>query len=92
MQGGSALSAALESTGQFPHLVVRMFKVGEDSGKLNEALENIGYFYDREVDNSVQSMIGLIEPTLTVLIGSIVLWVVIGIMGPIYDSFGTLGV
>ena len=37
-------------------------------------------------------MIGLMEPTLTVLIGSIVLWVVIGIMGPIYDSFGTLGV
>lgn len=91
VQGGAALSAALESTGQFPHLVVRMFKVGEDSGKLNDALENIGYFYDREVDNSVQSMIGLMEPTLTVLIGSIVLWVVIGIMGPIYDSFGTLG-
>jgi len=91
VQGGSTLSAALESTGQFPHLVVRMFKVGEDSGKLNDALENIGYFYDREVDNSVQSMIGMMEPTLTVMIGSIVLWVVVGIMGPIYDSFGNLG-
>jgi len=69
VQGGSSLSAALESTGQFPHLVVRMFKVGEDSGKLGEALDNIGYFYDREVDNSVQTMIGMMEPALTVLIG-----------------------
>lgn len=92
VQGGASLSAALESTGQFPHLVVRMFKVGEDSGKLNDSLENIGYFYDREVDNSVQSMIGMMEPGLTVLIGAIVLWVVVGIMGPIYDSFGKLGV
>ena len=92
VQGGSSLSAALEATGQFPHLVVRMFKVGEDSGKLNEALENIGYFYDREVDNSVQAMIGMMEPALTVMIGAIVLWVVIGVMGPIYDSFGTLGI
>jgi len=91
VQGGSSLSAALESTGQFPHLVVRMFKVGEDSGKLGEALDNIGYFYDREVDNSVQTMIGMMEPALTVLIGGIVLWVVVGVMGPIYDSFGNLG-
>jgi len=91
VQGGSSLSAALESSGQFPHLVVRMFKIGEDSGNLNEALENIGYFYDREVDNAVQTMIGMMEPALTVMIGGIVLWVVVGVMGPIYDSFGNLG-
>ena len=91
VQGGSSLSAALNQTGQFPHLVVRMFKIGEDSGKLNEALENIGYFYDREVDNSVQQMIGRIEPALTVAIGGLVLWVVVGVLGPTYDSIGAVG-
>jgi type IV pilus assembly protein PilC len=91
VQAGSSLSAALKATGQFPHLVVRMFRIGEESGKLNEALQNIGYFYDREVDNSVQRLIGMIEPALTLVVGAIVLWVVVGVIGPIYDSIGALG-
>ncbi len=91
VQSGSSLSASLESTGQFPHLVVRMFKIGEESGKLNDALENIGYFYDREVDNAVTSMISSIEPALTIAIGAVVLWVVLGVLGPIYDNFGNMG-
>ena len=91
VQCGMSLSASLKATGQFPQLVVRMFKIGEDSGKLNEALENVGYFYDREVDNSVQKLIAMIEPMLTIVVGLIVLWVVVGVMGPIYDSIGTSG-
>jgi type IV pilus assembly protein PilC len=89
--GGSSLSESLDATGQFPHLVVRMFKIGEDTGKLNEALENIGYFYDREVDNSVRQMIGLIEPALTITVGGIVLWVAVGVLGPVYDNIGAVG-
>ncbi len=91
VQCGMSLSASLKATGQFPQLVVRMFKIGEDSGKLNEALENVRYFYDREADNSVQKMIAVIEPVLTILVGLIVLWVVVGVMGPIYDSIGASG-
>jgi type IV pilus assembly protein PilC len=91
IQAGSSLSNALNATGQFPHLVVRMFRIGEETGKLDEALENIGYFYDREVDNAVQRMIGMIEPGLTLVIGAVVLWVVVGVIGPIYDSIGSLG-
>jgi type IV pilus assembly protein PilC len=91
VQGGTSLSRSLEATGQFPHLVVRMFKVGEDSGRLNEAVNNIGYFYDRDVDNSVRRMIGMIEPGLTIVVGGLVLWVVLGVLGPVYDSIGTVG-
>jgi type IV pilus assembly protein PilC len=89
--GGRSLSESLDATGQFPHLVVRMFKIGEDTGKLNQALENIGYFYDREVDNSVRQMIGMIEPALTITVGGIVLWVAVGVLGPVYDNIGAVG-
>jgi type IV pilus assembly protein PilC len=92
VQAGSTLSVALKATGQFPHLVVRMFKIGEESGNLNDALGNVSYFYDREVDDSVQRMIGMIEPALTIAIGAVVLWVVVAVIGPLYDSISTVGI
>lgn len=87
---GSSLTAALRLTGQFPNLVTRMFKVGEESGNLNEALENINYFYDREVNDSVDRMVALIQPAMTFILGGIVLWVVAAVFGPLYETFSSM--
>lgn len=84
---GSSLTASLRVSNQFPNLVVRMFKIGEDSGNMSEALENVSFFYTREVNDSVDGMIALIQPALTVVMGMLIFWVIAAVFGPIYNSF-----
>ena len=84
---GRSLTDSLRISNQFPSLVVRMFKVGEDSGNMNDSLENINFFYNREVNDSVDKMVGMIQPTLTVVMGLLIFWVISAIFGPLYESF-----
>lgn len=90
VQNGEPLSDAMRNSGQFPSLVLRMVKIGEDSGNLGGVLGNVTDFYDKDVDDGIDSMIGMIEPAMTVISGVIMGWIVIGVMGPIYDSLGNL--
>ena len=90
VQNGEPLSDAMRNSGQFPSLVLRMVKIGEDSGNLGGVMGNVTDFYDKDVDDGIDAMIGLIEPAMTVISGVIMGWIVIGVMGPIYDSLGNL--
>jgi len=90
VQNGEPLSQAMRNSGQFPSLVCRMVKIGEDSGNLGGVMDNVTGFYDKDVDEAIDGMIGMIEPALTVISGIIMGWIVIGVMGPIYDSISTL--
>jgi type IV pilus assembly protein PilC len=90
--GGNSLTDSLRLSSQFPTLVVRMFKVGEDSGNMNDALENVNFFYNREVNDSVDKMVGMIQPTLTIVMGLLIFWVISAIFGPLYDSFSKMNV
>ena len=83
---GSTLTAALRASNQFPNLVIRMFKVGEESGNMKDALENVNFFYDREVNDAVDSIIGFIKPAMTVFLGLILAWIAIAMFGPLYDT------
>jgi type IV pilus assembly protein PilC len=87
---GNSLTSSLRLSNQFPNLVVRMFKVGEDSGNMKEALENVNFFYQREVNDSVETMVGAIQPILTVVMGMIIFWVIAAIFGPLYESFSKM--
>jgi type IV pilus assembly protein PilC len=87
---GSSLTQSLQKSNQFPNLVVRMFKVGEDSGNMNETLENVNFFYSREVNDSVDSMVGFIQPALTLFMGVLVFWVISAVFGPLYQSFSKM--
>lgn len=84
---GNNLTNSLRISNQFPTLVIRMFKVGEDSGNMNEALVNVKFFYDREVSDSVDAMVGMISPTLTIVMGGLIFWVIAAVFGPLYQSF-----
>ena len=88
---GNSLSSAVEQAQLFPPLVLRMVKMGEDIGKLDEALENVTYFYNREVNEAVDRLQTLIEPAMTVILGLILGWVMLSVLGPIYDTIGNLG-
>ena len=87
---GNSITSSLRLSQQFPNLVVRMFKVGEDSGNLNEALENINFFYNREVNDSVDALVGSIQPILTVVMGGLIFWIIAAVFGPLYQSFSKM--
>lgn len=91
VQEGAALSAALKASGEFPTLVVRMVKIGEESGNLTSVLSQVSEFYDKDVNEAIDAMIEMIEPTLTVILGGMILWIAAAVFGPIYDSIGTMG-
>jgi type IV pilus assembly protein PilC len=67
-----------------------MIKIGEDSGNLGGVLDNVTDFYDKDVDEAIDAMIGMIEPAMTAISGIIMAWIVVGVMGPIYDSLSNL--
>ena len=87
---GNNLTNSLRISSQFPTLVIRMFKVGEDSGNMNDALTNIKFFYDREVSDAVDAMVGMISPTLTMVMGALIFWVIAAVFGPLYQSFANM--
>jgi type IV pilus assembly protein PilC len=82
---GKNVTAAFQEVGLFPPLVVRMLRVGESTGALDTALLNVSYFYNREVRESIAKIQVLIEPALTVFLGVILGWVMLSVLGPIYD-------
>lgn len=87
---GNSITSSLRLSNQFPNLVVRMFKVGEDSGNMKEALENISFFYDREVNDAVDGLVGSIQPIMTVVMGGMIFWIIAAVFGPLYQSFSKM--
>ncbi len=92
VQAGEPLSRAFNLSGEFPSLVVRMVKIGEESGNLTPVLEQVSGFYTKDVDESVQAMITSIEPTLTSILGAMILWIAAGVFGPIYEMMAKLDI
>jgi len=90
ISAGHLMSESFHNAGLFPLLVVRMIRIGENTGKLDKALLNISYFYDRDVNDAMQKMLKMIEPTLTVLLGAILGFIMYSVLGPVYDSFSKL--
>ena len=82
---GESITNAFQSTSIFPPLVIRMLHVGESAGALDRSLINIGYFYNRDVRESVERLQSIIEPLMTLIIGAVMGWIMISILGPIYD-------
>ena len=87
---GDPISVALNKCGQFPSMVVRMVRVGEESGNLSEVLDQVAEFYTNDVDEEVQKVITMIEPSLTAILGVMILWIAVGVFGPIYSSFESI--
>lgn len=87
---GQSLAKAISNSGYFPSLVVRMFKVGEESGNMSDALQNIQFFYDREINDSIDRLVGMIQPALTIVMGAMITWVTVAVFGPIYGSFSNI--
>jgi type IV pilus assembly protein PilC len=90
INAGDSMSDSFHNAGLFPPLVVRMIKVGENTGALDKSLLNVSYFYDRDVNELMQKMLKLLEPALTVVLGLILAFIMMSVLGPVYDSFGKM--
>lgn len=88
VHAGAPISQAFNISGEFPSMVVRMVKIGEESGNLTAVLDQVSEFYTKDVDEAIDSMIELIQPTLTVILGLVIAWIAAGSLGPIYINLG----
>jgi type IV pilus assembly protein PilC len=87
---GQNITVAFQNVGLFPPLVIRMLRVGENTGSLDTALTNVGYFYNRDVRESIARVQAMIEPAMTMIVGLILGWVMLAVLGPIYDTISKL--
>ena len=87
---GSSISEAFKNIGIFPPLVVRMLRVGESSGQMDKSLNNVSYFFDRDINDSIEKMEPVLQTGLMASIGIIVMWLALSVLGPIYDTISTI--
>lgn len=89
VKGGSPISAALDKHAEIPSIMVAMTKVGEETGELGKILSTLAKYYNREVSNAVDTLVGLIEPIMIVLLGLGVGILLTAILMPIYNLAGS---
>ena len=85
VERGESLTRAATATGLFTPLVLQMLAVGEETGRIDEMMEEVANFYDREVAYDVANLTKIIEPALTVVMGILVLILAMGIFLPMWD-------
>lgn len=85
VKSGAAVSEAFSRYEEFPNIMIQMVKVGEETGNLGEILSTLANFYRREVTNSVDTLVDLIEPVMIVLLGLGVGVLLASVLIPIYN-------
>lgn len=90
VKGGSSISSALGKHPEMPGIMVAMTKVGEETGELGKILTTLAKFYNREVTNAVDTLVGLIEPIMIVMLGLGVGTLLAAVLLPIYNLAGAL--
>ena len=90
IEQGLSLSESFTRTKVFPDFTLNMIAVGEQSGRIAEALDDIAGMYEREVDQSIKIMSSLIEPILILTVGAVVGFIVFAMLLPIFNM-GMMG-
>ncbi|MBI3188718.1 MAG: type II secretion system F family protein [Gammaproteobacteria bacterium] len=85
VERGDSLTHAAINTKLFTPLVIQMLSVGEETGRIDEMMDEVADFYEREVAYEVQNLTKIIEPILTVIMGLMVLVLALGIFLPLWD-------
>ncbi len=88
---GEKISVALQSSGDFPPLIIRMIAVGEQSGSLVQTLEKVNQFYDREVPATIRKIFALFEPMMIVFMGVVVGGIALSIFMPMFQMADIMG-
>ena len=87
---GQSLSEAFRESGLFPPLVLRMLKLGETTGGVDKAMQQIKAYYDRDASEAIETAQGLIQPFMLLLLAGLLVWVILAVYGPLYDLVGNI--
>ncbi|APV44627.1 type IV pilus assembly protein PilC [Dehalogenimonas formicexedens] len=88
---GEGLSGPMKRRKVFLPMMVAMVGVGEETGKLDDTLSTVAHTYDMEADDKIKSAVELIQPAMTVIIGLIVAFIAVALVGSMYSMYGQLG-
>jgi type IV pilus assembly protein PilC len=81
---GKKIAQTMHRTPLLPHAVVQMIGAGEESGKLGEVLDEISVFYAKQLRDAIKSVTSMIEPIMIIIMGSIVGFIAMAIILPIF--------
>lgn len=81
---GQQLQFSMQQTKLFPHLVVQMVAIGEESGSMDSMLSKVADFYEEEVDNAVDNLSSLLEPMIMAILGVLIGGLIIAMYLPIF--------
>ena len=85
IEKGDSLTRTAASTKMFTPLTIQMIQVGEETGSVDDMLDNVSGYYDREVDYKLKNLSSAIEPIMIVVIGSMVLLLAMGVFLPLWE-------
>jgi type IV pilus assembly protein PilC len=88
VKGGKSLGDALEGDPNFLGLVPNMIHIGEQSGSLEDMLDKLATYYEKEVDNEIKTVSTIVEPVLMIFVGIMALIIVAAVLLPIYGLAG----
>lgn len=88
---GESLQNAMAQTQMFPHMVVQMLAIGEESGAIDKMLNRVADFYEEEVDNLVDNLSSLMEPFIMVILGILVGGLIVAMYLPIFKLGAAIG-
>ena len=86
---GQGLSQPMAAIDLFPRLSVEMVVVGEKTGNLESTLATVADYYEQSVDQKINTLISMIEPTVTVAIGVVVAFIALSMITPLYSILQT---
>jgi MSHA biogenesis protein MshG len=84
VERGLSFSAQLETIGVFPRLIPQMYKVGEETGKVDKVSFKLAEYYETESDHMLKNLTVIIEPVILMILGIAVAFLVLSIILPIY--------
>jgi type IV pilus assembly protein PilC len=90
IQEGARISEALEQTGNFPIIALRMIGVGETSGSLVDMLTNVSDYYEDEVERRLDRLTTMVEPLMMMTMGLLIGGIVVAMYIPIFQLAGTI--
>ncbi|MBF0190913.1 MAG: type II secretion system F family protein [Magnetococcales bacterium] len=85
VERGESLAAALERTGHFQGLALRMIQAGERSGSLEAMLDRAAQLHREEIEQALERLMHLVEPVIILIMGGVVGYVVVAVLLPIFE-------
>lgn len=87
VERGVALSEPLENSGQFPPMVYRMIRIGEETGNMESMLDKVADFYEEDVENATKAMTTILEPVIICVLAGLVGVIMLAVLSPMFALY-----